>query len=175
MEQQIRGRGRKEFSTLDMEIGQRPILNLDGPIGLNVRENETIATVDGPIESDNIKALAFNEEPMTIRLERSSEKYAPPTVPVWCNGKGAEVLNPDGKWVEITYLPVGQILTTKRKYVEVLVRAKPEDVRTVHEDATVERPRNQLIRNSRSAFPLSVIRDENPKGHTWLTQLMAEG
>lgn len=167
-------RGGREISTADLEIGQRPSIDLDGDIGLDVRQNEEIAAVDTPLEKDDFAALAFAEEPVTIRLERSSEKYAPMHVPAWVNGKGAEVFD-NGRWVEVTYLPVGKPVTTKRKYVEVLVRAKPDDVQTIHEDATAERPRNELIRNTRSAFPLTILQDKNPKGHEWLTRLMAEG
>ena len=167
-------RGRREVHTGDLAIGQLPPIDLSGNIGLEVRTNEVIAAVDTPLENDYFKELAFMEEPVTIRLDRSAEKNAAQDIPVAVNGKGCEVMH-DGKWVEVKYVRVGVNLTVKRKYVETLARAKPMDIQTIHEDATVERPRNELIRNVRSSNPMTIVRDDNPRGHEWITRIMAEG
>jgi hypothetical protein len=81
------------------------------------------------------------------------------------------VLN-NGQWLEIEWLPIGVPLTTKRKYVEVLARSKPDAITTVHDDANVERPRNTVRRRTSAQYPLSVIQDPNPRGHEWLSRIM---
>ena len=70
-------------------------------------------------------------------------------------------------------LPVNTRVTTKRKYVEVLCRAKIDTINTMVEDATVEN------RPTASAAPpvhgraSSVLEDRNPKGAEWLRSVMA--
>lgn len=166
--------GAREVNTAEMPIGQMPNVNLDSVGGLDVRTNEVILPVDTPMINEEYDAIAFMEEPVTIRLEVSGEKYAPTHVPVAVNGRGAEVLI-NGKWQLVHYVEVGRILTLKRKYVEVLARAKPTDIQTIHEDATVERPRNEVRRVTRAGHPMTIIHDDNPRGHAWLTRIMAEG
>ena len=172
----VRGRPPKnrEYSTADMPVGQLPPLkmpNLDEPL---IRVADEIEPVDTPLMTEHMKLLAFNEEPVTIRLERSGEKFAPTQVPVQVNDRRAELLI-DGKWIQIGWLPVGQVITTKRKYVEVLARSKPIDIKTEHDDANVENPENRIVRYTRSRFPFSVIRDSNPLGAEWLQRIQMEG
>lgn len=154
-------RGRKEYHTGDMEVGQRPdiILPTDGPL---VREPEEIAAVDTPLHSSYYDDLAFMEEPVTIRLERSSEKYAPQLIDVYVNGV-------------VKWIPVGQPVTIPRKYVEVLARAKPDSVQTMVGTPDDENPENRVVRYTSSKHPFTVINDANPRGYEWLTRTMAEG
>lgn len=167
-------RGRRETHTDDLELGQLPDIALPGLEQPLVRVADEIEPVDSPLHDGLEVALAFNEEPVTIRLERSGEKFAPTQVPVQVGDRRAEMLI-DGKWVQVGWLPVGQIVTTKRKYVEVLARSKPVDIQTDHDNANVENPENRIIRSVRSRFPFSVIQDNNPKGGAWLAQIMMEG
>lgn len=166
-------RTRRELNTGDMEVGQKPniILPDDGPIDY---QEGGIAAIDGGTDDDYHAQLAFAEEAMTIRLEKSSDKFAPKTVDCWVNGKGVEAFM-NGKWVPLGWLPVGIPVTTRRKYVEVLARAKPDSIQTEVEDATVERPRNEIVRSTSTKYPFSVIEDRNPKGAAWLTRVLMEG
>jgi hypothetical protein len=51
------------------------------------------------IESrDYAEALAFMEEPVTIRLQPSADKNAAMAFPFWVNGKHAEVFQ-NGRWM----------------------------------------------------------------------------
>ena len=140
-----------------------------------VREREDLEgeIVEGPeqVQKSYLDALAFAEEPVTIRIERSSEKYAPKVIDLWCNGKGAEVLQ-NGRWLELKVLPVGIPVTTKRKYVEILARSKVDTVNTRVGDERDERPINEIERYTSSRAPFSVIEDKNPKGAAWLTGLV---
>ena len=156
-------RGRREVHTGNMDVGQQPTIVIPGLNEPLVREPEAIAAVDTPLQSDYYKELAFMEEPVTIRLEKSSEKNAPMRVDVHVQGRT--------EWI-----PVGMPFTVARKYVEVLARAKPIDIQTEHDSPqSGQDPQNRIIRNTRTLHPFSVVRDDNPKGFDWLTRIMMEG
>lgn len=122
------------------------------------------------IAKDYLDELAFNEEPVTIRLEPTAERNAPTSFPVWVNGKGCEVWQ-NGQWQEIAYLPVGRIVTVKRKYLEVIIRAKLDTVNTEVKEKDSEHPNNVIQRFTSAVHSFSIIEDENPKGIAWLTEL----
>ncbi len=163
---------RKEIHTGDMEMTQKDDLDLSLDKAL-VHGESFIHVVDEKLpNADYMEQLAFMEEPVTVRIEENSRSDYPEThVPVLVNGKGAEVLQ-NGKWLSVGWLPIGVMLTTKRKYVEVLARSRSDAIKTVHDDATVERPRNTETRRTSSNYPLSVMEDRNPRGHQWLSNIM---
>lgn len=163
---------RRETNTADMQMGQKDDLDLS--IGATLTHGESLVDVAGDVThaQQYMSALAFMEEPVTIRIEENSRSDFPEThVPVAVNGKDAEVLQ-NGSWLSIGWLPIGAALTTKRKYVEVLARSRSDSIKTVHDDANVERPRNTLNRRTSSNYPLSIIQDNNPRGHEWLSRIM---
>ena len=114
--------------------------------------------------------LAFMEEPVSIRLEPSSDKNAAGAMPCWCNGRGAEVLI-NGQWRECTYLPVGQVLTIKRKYLEIIVRAKVDTIHTRILEMDSERPNNSINRYTSPTTSFSITEDKNPRGAAWVSEL----
>jgi len=122
------------------------------------------------INDDYADELAFNEEPVTIRIEPSSDKNAAAHVPLWINGRGGEVLL-QGQWVPCGYLPVNTVLTTKRKYVEVLMRAKIDTVNTDVIEEQGKDPVNKVKRFTTAAHTFSIIKDKNPLSQAWLTEL----
>lgn len=164
----------KEYHTGDMEVGQKP--DLDITLGQSIDHGADLPNVlddNGKLSADKVAYEAFMEEPVTIRIEENSRADFPEThAPVCVNGKGAEILLENGKWASVTWLPIGRPLTTKRKYVEVLARAKTDSVKTVHEDGSVDKPRNTLQRRSSTSYPMSVIMDKNPRGHEWLSNIL---
>lgn len=144
-------------------------------LGTPLERGEEIEIIDKPLESEYARALLMAEEPITIRIEPSQQENAPTVVDVWCNGKGAEVMDPKtGKWIEINCLPIGGVITTKRKYVEILARAKFDTIATKTGDTRQENPENRLVRNTGSKAVFSVLQDDNPKGREWLVRLMSE-
>ena len=75
------------------------------------------------------------------------------------------------------WIPVGRPWILRRKFVEVLARAKPISVQTQHEgigEGEDGMPNNRIIRNTSSMFPFSVLQDSQ-RGIEWLNRLMAEG
>ena len=161
---------RPEVHTGDMKIEQQPRIRLpnEGPLD---RESEILIAGEDSAEKDHMALLAFYEEPVAIRIEPSAEKFAPKVVDCWVNGKGAEQLIGD-KWVAFGWLPVGVPVVTKRKYVEVLARAKMDNVQTNVIERDGEDPQNVIDRFTSQRNPFSILRDDNPKGHEWLLNIM---
>lgn len=170
--------GRQELHTSDIGIQQKP----DIADGADEREPEVVRA-EQVLDKEYFERLAFNEEPVTIRLEPTAEKNAPAVFPVWVNGRGGEVLmdrngqfvTPDdagGRWCVMTYFPVGQVLTTKRKYLEVIIRAKIDTVQTEVKEIDGDNPFNNIKRFTSSVHNFSIIKDWNPvKGEAWLREL----
>jgi hypothetical protein len=146
-----------------MEINQKPLI-----------EDEVLPLiVEAPAALHKVymEALAFAEEPVTIRIERSGEKFAPNVIDLWVNGQGAEILQ-NGRWVTYNALPVGTPVTTKRKYVEVLARSKTDTINTKSGKKDEFSEINSIERYTSAKAPFSVIRDKNPLGVEWLTNLL---
>ncbi len=157
---------RTETHSDDFIISQKPTIS-DDP-------NEyggDIVTAQQVIDKDYAAELAFNEEPLTIRLQPSSEKNAAMSMPVTVNGKPAEVYQ-NGRWMEVGYLPVNTTLTVKRKVVEIIARARIDTVNTEIIGPETADPRNQIRRNTSPLHSFSILEDKNPRGRAWLTELM---
>lgn len=161
-------RPRPEVHTDDIGIEQKPVIQTREDL-----DNE-ITVAPEVTKQDYLDALKFNEDPITIRVERSSEKFPPRVVDIWCNGKGVELLI-DGKWVPTGAIPLGMVVTTKRKYVEILLKSKTDNVETDSGKIDDHSERNDIIRNTSAKSPLSVIEDRNPRGAAWLQQLTRFG
>lgn len=157
---------RAPLNTADVKIEQAPpIENPQDRLNQIVAGDETILE-----DKDHAERLAMGEDAVTIMINPSNEENAPTSYPVWVNGKGGEVFL-NGQWLPMTYLPVGVELITKRKYVEVLARAKTDNIRTVHDSANVERPRNTVQRTTSAVANFTVLEDKNPRGPAWFAEL----
>jgi hypothetical protein len=157
--------GRTALHSSDIKIEQKADISGD----TLERDGEIVVAEQLP-DADWAESMKFNEEPVTIRLEPSSDKNAATSAPVWVNGVPAEVFQ-NGRWMPIGYLPVGRNLIVKRKVLEVLVRAKLDTVHTKVQEPDSERPNNVIERFTSALHSFSVIEDKNPKGAGWLTEL----
>ena len=170
----VRGRRRGGSDADEFALGQSPDVVLPA-FGSVERESEIIQPVQGMDLQGAVNEAAFMEEPMTIYIEPSGSEESEQFAYVCVNGKDAEVFDQERqRWVSIGYLPVGREITTKRKYVEVLARSKPQKVKTRIDDPRGD-PRNVIQRFTHSRFPFSVLEDRNPQGRTWLSRIKAEG
>lgn len=168
-------RARKDVNSEDFPIQQQPDVSLefDKPLERSVIIDGKTAAEDA-LQADYLAQLAFNEEPITIVVNTLQEKNPPSVVDCWVNGRGAEVwLN--GGWVVMNCIPVDIEVTTKRKYVEVLLGSKVTRVTTEHEDATVEKPRNFARKVTSANVNINILEDKNPKGLEWLRRMRARG
>lgn len=154
------------------ELSQIIVPELGEGISDEIRENVQPA-LGAHASGDYMTELAFMEEPVTIRIEPSGEENAPLTVDCWVNGKGAEVER-NGRWQELGFLPIGIVVTTKRKYVEVLARSKTMKVSTPEQSANDANPDNNVRRRNVRMHSFSVIKDPSPRGAAWLTQIFNE-
>lgn len=164
--------GKKELHTSDVKLGQRDSRRIDL---LSDTQEEIVALADGIGSSEAAyhAALAFMEEPMTIRINVSPEKNPARVVPCWVNGKGAEIFQRE-RWVQNGWLPVGVPVITKRKYVEVLARAKQETVTVRIVELEGGMKENYADRNPNMRYSFSVIQDNNPVGSDWLSTTLME-
>lgn len=161
---------KNEIISDDFKIGQKADIDLDKPL----IHGESLADIAGDVSHNSplIEALAFAEEPVTILIAENSRSDFPEShVSVAVQGKGAEIFQ-NGRWLEIGWLPIGQQIITKRKYVELLGRSKSDSISTKHEDANVERPRNTLSRRTSANYPISILEDRNPKGAEWFSRVV---
>lgn len=158
--------GRREIHTTDTAIEQKAPLVGD----LKDRAPE-IVVADKPLHQDYLDALAFNEEPVTIRIAPSTEKNAARHIYCAVNGIGCEVWI-RGQWVQMPYIPVAQELTVKRKYIEVLIRAKRDEISTSHQDVGAEFIDNRVNHQTSAVAAISILEDRNPRGAAWATEMM---
>ncbi len=157
----------RELSTDDVKVNQRPARNLDDPD----YDGEVVSAIMDGRDQAYLDELAFMEEAVTIRIQKGSEKHAPPVVSCWVNGKGAEQLT-NGKWMVCGWLPVNHPVVTKRKYVEVLARSRTDTITT----DVVKREHdedNLAIPNTSTKYPFTVIGD-SARGNDWLTRILTE-
>lgn len=111
--------------------------------------------------NEKIAALAFLEEKMDVMVHESADPNAEPVVETWVNGVAQRFIR-------------GQTQTVKRKYVEVLARAKNTGIMT-KEVVDYEGARTTaIVKHTALKYPFSVVRDENPRGATWLKQVMSQ-
>jgi hypothetical protein len=159
---------KREVHTGDMQLAQKGDVDLS--LDSTIIHGEGLPNLTN--DAELVQDLAFMEEPVTLRISASSGNKGIPETHVYVavQGRGAEVML-NGKWCEITWLPIDVNLTTKRKYVEVLARANPESITTIHDDATVERPRNLYQRRPSAAYPMSIIQDTS-RGAEWLSRIV---
>lgn len=167
-------RAPRESHTSDTPVAElAPVdLNLDQEL---LRERIVIPPA-GALDKVYADALAFAEEPIQILINKGTEKYAANHVSCWCNGDAAEVLI-RGKWVKVGWLPVNQAITTKRKYVEILLRSKQTSYTTEHASESQEinaHIDNKVLPNTSRKVQLSVIGETSAKGAEWLQNLLSE-
>lgn len=158
---------RQELHTDQMpKVEQMPDIS-DDPTDY---EGDIVIADADVLKAEYADALAFMEEPVKIRLEPSADENASPWLSVWVNGKGAEVLLND-RWVEFKHLPIGEQLTTKRKYVEVILRAKTTRVTTpdMNQAAHVAE-QNRLSRSTTPVNSLSIFEDSS-RGNAWASEV----
>lgn len=164
-------RQRKETVSGDFPMGQKPDIDLPEDRRPEVPDVEAVHA-EALLNGQPAK-LAFNEEAIEIIIYPSQEANAPTSVPCWVNGRGAEVFI-NGGWHALGYLPVGKRLITRRKFAEVLLSAKRDMIKTVHEGSEVERPNNRISRISSAVANIVVTHDANPKGVEWIRRLMGQ-
>jgi len=164
---------KSELDSRSIPIPQKERIEMP-PIHEAVERDPEIVIPETPLIKGDFDKLAFAEEPVTILIHRSGEKFAPRTTDyVGVNGRPAEMLFKNG-WIPMGYLPRGISITVKRKAVEVLARSKQDHVTTTVVERDNEDPKNFVERSTVSLTSFSMIEDKNPLGAEWLAQLLRQ-
>ena len=153
---------RKTIDTNDLQVGQEQ--SFDIPITGDIdREDfrDQFETVDTPEWQDKARILAFMEEPVKIRISPETSPNAEQIFQVSVNGVNQ-------------FFVRDTIQTVKRKFVEVLARARPETLSTPeYIDSTGNRA-TRIHKTYGLRYPFSVLHDPNPDGHVWLEAILRE-
>jgi hypothetical protein len=123
-----------------------------------VQEVELVAAYGA---SDKAAQLAFMEEMVDIMVHESADPNAETIVETWVNGIAQRFIR-------------GQVQTARRKYVEVLARAKSTGIQTREATDYNGDRTTAIVKHTALKYPFSVLKDINPKGATWLKQVMAQ-
>lgn len=153
-------RAPRETNAAELNIGQESSLILP-PVGDIVRDDNTLVVADGPIDGDYASQLSFMEEKVEVMVHESTDDNAENPVQVSCNGVNQFFFR-------------GQSQTAKRKFVEILARAKATSISTkelVMADGTRT---TQIGKASALKYPFSIIQDSNPRGPAWLKAVLSE-
>lgn len=118
--------------------------------------------VDGPNMKSKIEMLAFMEERVVVRIHKSADKFAENPVPLWNGGRPVALFR-------------GQPTVVKRKYVEVLARAKTSTYEDVEDTDRRGVRYHRYPKQTALQYPFEVLEDRNPLGKPWLEKILQEG
>jgi len=120
------------------------------------------ATVDTPVGSAHFQELMFMEEIVQI------------IIPFGSNPETEEQFIDVGNTGVRQFIQRGEPQYVKRKFVEVLARAKREKISTPEfTDATGART-TKIVRTPALIHGFQVIEDKNPNGAAWLRRILSE-
>lgn len=115
-------------------------------------------------ESTDFAALAASEafmnEMVEIMVHSTTDENQPTQFLLNCNGVNQPVVR-------------GINMTMKRKYVEILARMK-ETKYTQHTPNPAAPDVSELRARHGLVYPFDLIKDNNPKGRAWLSNVLAE-
>lgn len=150
---------RPTVDTLEEKIGQDQsyVMPVDGPVG---DFEPDIELCDAPRMKSKAKELAFMDEVVAVRIHDTGNPNEEQFVEV--DNGGVPQFIERGKWQKV-----------KRKFVEVLARAKAGNVQTPeHINPAGERTTKIQVTQALK-YPFE-MRDNNPDGHVWLQRILAE-
>ena len=154
--------GSKELSSEDVKVGQdRPVdMPVTGSVSGILTASPEIEVVDSPLSNDYAAQLAFNEEYVDVVVHESTNPNDQEIFDVYCNGVP--------QWFKR-----GETQTVKRKYVEILARARQTSIATRTANSYDGEVVNRIDKHTAVRYPFSVIHDSNPKGRAWLKSVLA--
>jgi len=121
---------------------------------------QEVELVDAHGAADKAAQLAFMEEQVEVMVHESADPNAEMIVETWVNGTAQRFIR-------------GQSLTVRRKYVEVLARAKMTGIQTREASDYNGDRTTAIVKHTALKYPFSVVRDSNPRGAAWLKQVMS--
>lgn len=157
-----RAQGRLEAA--EQKIGQDHPLAIPstGNVSDIKRTDQIVEPVDGPNIKARVEHEKFMHEMVVVHVAESADPNAENPVHVSVNGSAV-------------YIPRGHDIVVKRKYVEVLARAKATGIRTVQRTNADGIRYIHTDRATALKYPFNVVEDHNPNGRAWLKKILAEG
>jgi hypothetical protein len=155
-------RPRKELDTNELQVGQTQSFDVPTTGSIDRDDfHDQFETVDTPNWKEQAKTLAFMEEIVAVRVHESENPNAEQLIQTSVNGINQFFIR-------------GEVQKVKRMFVEVLARARPENVTTPeYVDAKGNRA-TRIVKTHGLKYPFSVISDRNPDGHAWLEGILRE-
>lgn len=157
-----RGRPPK-VDTNERKVGQDTSYTLpaSGPVD---REefSDQFEIVEEALPKDKLNDMAFFEEPVEVLIFESTNPNVDPIVRLCNGGSNQFVVRGHPTWI-------------RRKYLEVLARAKSESI-TTEECLDMNGNKTTRIRKHQgAAFGFTVQKDPNPNGTDWLRGILSQG
>jgi hypothetical protein len=151
----------KTVNAAEQDLGPQEslVLPATGPV---IRDDVSIQVAEGPLSDDRAAELAFMEEKVEVMVHESTDENAENPVTVACNGVNQ-------------FFVRGMPQVVKRKYVEILARAKTTAISTREARDYAGDLTTQISKSTALRYPFSIVRDENPKGATWLRSILSQG
>lgn len=153
----------KETNTQEQTIGQAQefVMSATGEID---REDfrDQFQTVDTPVQSAHSQELIFMEEKVQVIIPKGANPRAEEQfIQVGSNGVNQFIERGVPQWV-------------KRRFVEVLARAKKDDVQTAQIVNANGEKDTKIIKTPSLLHHFQVLQDPNPNGPVWLQRVLAE-
>ena len=124
-----------------------------------ISESELVITTN--LEKSYAEQLAFLEEPVEVMVAEPQDEKESNLVQLFVQGRSQMIIP-------------GQPIVIKRKYLEVLARAKQIRYKPVVKiNDLTGAPINMMIPRLVLRYNFSVIQDKNPKGAEWLRRILA--
>lgn len=153
----------REINAGDLQVGQSKAVELSTASAQVKRDDKLIEPVDGPVSSDYLEELKFMEEPVEVMVHESAAENAEPIVEVFHNGIAQRFIR-------------GRVQTVKRKFVEVLARAKKTGYsQQIYADRLTGDAIQKMIPHTALQYPFNMVSDPSPKGAPWLRKILSEG
>ncbi len=156
----VQGKRRGAMEPMEQKVGQDNPRDMPttGPARIEPQE---IEVVDGPNWKEKAAALAFMNEEITVMVLPTTEPNAALVIDLWNGGRS-----------QFFVRNVPQ--TCKRKFVEVLARAKKTVFTQEHYKDNTGADAIRNVPHTALRYPFSVIHDPNPNGVEWLKKVLAE-
>lgn len=149
-----------KIDTNDSDVGQKSHIDIPatGILDRSALQEDGIEVVPAAGMSDYTKELAFMEEMVEVEVHESTDPNAEPIVDLYCNGTPQRLIR-------------GVPAAVKRKYVQILANARQTSLTTtvkVDGDNVV----NRIDKHTAVRYPFRILRDDNPRGASWLRSLL---
>lgn len=152
----------KPIDTRNHKIGQDQSFDIPSVGSIDrddfIDQFEIVGNGDG---MDKAEMLSFMDENLSIRLMETTEPNAAQLVQVACNGVNQ-------------FLMRGKVQNVKRKFVEILARARTTNLSTPEYIDSNGNRATRIVKSAGLTYPFQVISDRNPKGAAWLEKILSE-